>query len=73
MLLNGWLVDTSETEVLYSQKLLPFPEYREILCGEGLDAICSGWFKKGTEQRFIDVRSLSEIWTGANLIVRGSR
>jgi len=67
MLTHGWALDPTEVNAKYGQGPRPYPEFPEVLCGEGYDAICSGWFSKEFASRTIDVRIVE-----GNLVVRGS-
>jgi len=67
MIRHGWAPDPTEARERYKPGHLPYPEFPEVTCGEGYDAICSGWFLKGTESRTISVREVRK-----TLVVRGS-
>ena len=68
MIEHGWAPDPTEAIARHTRNHLPYPTLPEVLCGEGYDAICSGWFTKGSESRLLDVREVKKV-----LIVRGSR
>jgi hypothetical protein len=67
MIQQGWSPDPTEANERHKTGHLPYPNFPEVLCGEGYDAICSGWFSKGSEQRVLDVRDVRKV-----LLVRGS-
>jgi hypothetical protein len=67
MIKHGWTPDPTEANARHTPSRLPYPEFPEVLCGEGYDAICSGWFSKGSESRLLDVREVNKA-----LVVRGS-
>src|SRR5262249_53893645 len=68
MIKHGWAPDSTEPIARHTRAHLPYPALPEVLCGEGYDAICSGWFTKGSESRLLDVREVNKV-----LVVRGSR
>jgi hypothetical protein len=67
MIKHGWTPDSTEANARHTAAHLPYPEFPEVTCGEGRDAICSGWFTKGQESRLLDIRNVKKI-----LVVRGS-
>ena len=67
MIKHGWAPDPIEANARHTAAHPPYPEFPEVLCGEGYDAICSGWFSKGSESRMLDVRAVKKV-----LVVRGS-